>query len=118
MLQRREFSLWLDLILPARAFGNRTPGETAMTVTMTRTALALSALMFSAAGAQAEMLAAQNGMTLYTFDKDKGDQSVCYDDCAVNWPPYVGTAADKMTDDWKLVQRKDGTMQRTYDGKP
>ena len=26
---------------------------------------------------------------VYTFDKDKGDQSVCYDDCAVNWPPYV-----------------------------
>ena len=61
------------------------------------------------------MLTAQNGMTLYVFDKDKGDQSVCYDDCAVNWPPYVGTADEKMPDDWKLVQRTDGTMQWTYD---
>ena len=89
-----------------------------MTTPLTRTALLFSAFMFSAVGAQAAPLAAQNGMTLYTFDKDKGDQSVCYDDCAVNWPPYVGTAADKMPDDWKLVERTDGTMQWTYDGKP
>jgi predicted lipoprotein with Yx(FWY)xxD motif len=67
-------------------------------------------------GAQA--LTAQNGMTLYVFDKDKGDRSVCYDDCAGNWPPYVGTADEKMPDNWKLVQRTDGTMQWTYDGKP
>ncbi len=69
-------------------------------------------------GAQATVLTAQNGMTLYVFDNDKGDRSVCYDDCAVNWPPYVGTADEKMPDNWKLVQRTDGTMQWTYDGKP
>ena len=80
-----------------------------MTTALTRSALVFSAFMFSAVGAQAAALAAQNGMTLYVFDKDKGDQSVCYDDCAVNWPPYVGTAADKMPDDWKLVQRTDGS---------
>ena len=77
-----------------------------------------SASTYGAQAAEATVLTAQNGMTLYVFDKDKGDQSVCYDDCAVNWPPYVGTAADKMPDDWKLVQRTDGTMQWTYDGKP
>lgn len=89
-----------------------------MTFAMTRTALVLSAFIISAAGAQAAALTAQNGMTLYTFDKDKGDQSSCYDDCAVNWPPYVGTADEKMPNDWKLVQRTDNTMQWTYDGKP
>jgi predicted lipoprotein with Yx(FWY)xxD motif len=89
-----------------------------MTIRITRTALALSALMLSAIGAQAAMLTAQNGMTLYVFDKDKGDQSVCYDDCAAHWPAYVGTADEKMPGDWKLVQRTDGTMQWTYDGKP
>ncbi|MDO8352121.1 MAG: hypothetical protein Q7T14_01555 [Aestuariivirga sp.] len=89
-----------------------------MTITLTRAGLALSAFMFSAIGAQAAVLTAQNGMTLYVFDKDKGDQSVCYDDCAVNWPPYVGTVDEKMPDDWKLVQRTDNTMQWTYDGKP
>ena len=91
-----------------------------MTTTMTRSALVLAAFMFSAAGGAqaAEMLAAKNGMTLYIFDKDKGDQSSCYGDCAVNWPPYVGTADEKMPKDWKLVALTDNTMQWTYDGKP
>ena len=91
-----------------------------MTTTMTRNALVFAAFMFSAAGGAqaAEMLAAKNGMTLYIFDKDKGDQSSCYGDCAVNWPPYVGTADEKMPKDWKLVARTDNTMQWTYDGKP
>jgi predicted lipoprotein with Yx(FWY)xxD motif len=89
-----------------------------MTTALTRSALVFSAFLFSAVGAQAAVLAAQNGMTLYIFDQDKGDQSVCYDDCAVNWPPYVGNAADKMPDDLKLVQRTDSAMQWTYDGKP
>ena len=84
-----------------------------------RNALVLAALLASAMGAQAaEMLTAQNGMTLYVFDKDKGDQSACYDACAAKWPPYVGTADEKMPDDWKLATRTDGTMQWTYDGKP
>jgi predicted lipoprotein with Yx(FWY)xxD motif len=69
-------------------------------------------------GAQAGVLTAQNGMTLYVFDKDKGDRSVCYDDCAVNWPPYVGTADEKLPAKWKLVERTDGTTQWTYNGKP
>ena len=34
-------------------------------------------------------MTAENGMTLYIFDKDTADTSVCYDDCAVNWPPYM-----------------------------
>ena len=70
-------------------------------------------------GAQAAggVLTAKNGMTLYVFDKDKGDQSSCYDKCAVNWPPYVGTGETR-PDIWQLVQRNDGTIQWTYDGKP
>ena len=69
------------------------------------------------ATAEAPVLTAQNGMTLYVFDKDKGDQSSCYDKCAVNWPPYVGTGETR-PDMWQLVQRNDGIIQWTYDGKP
>ena len=90
-----------------------------MTTILKRSALVIAALMISALGAQAAgLLTAQNGMTLYVFDKDKGEQSSCYDDCAVAWPPYIGTADEKMPEDWKLVARTDGTMQWTYDGKP
>lgn len=82
------------------------------------TVLATAALLMASISYAAEMVTAENGMTLYVFDKDKGDQSACYEDCATKWPPYVGTVDQKMPDDWKLAARTDGTMQWTYDGKP
>jgi predicted lipoprotein with Yx(FWY)xxD motif len=66
----------------------------------------------------AEMVTAKNGMTLYVFDKDTGADSVCYDQCAVNWPPYLGEANAALTEGWTLVKRKDGAMQWAYDGHP
>jgi predicted lipoprotein with Yx(FWY)xxD motif len=89
-----------------------------MTITLTRAALVLSALVLSAVGAQAAMLTAQNGMTLYTFDKDTDGVSACYDDCAKAWPPYLGKEGDAMTEGWTLVKRTDGTMQLAHKGKP
>ena len=89
-----------------------------MTIAMTRAAFALSAFMFSAVGAQAAMLAAPNGMTLYTFDKDTGGVSACYDDCAKEWPPYLGKEGDALMDGWTLAKRTDNTMQWAHKGKP
>jgi predicted lipoprotein with Yx(FWY)xxD motif len=89
-----------------------------MTTTMTRTALVLSTFMFSAVGAQAAILTAQNGMTLYTFDKDTEGVSTCYDECAKEWPPYLGKEGDAVMEGWTLVERTDGTMQLAYKGKP
>lgn len=90
-----------------------------MNTTLTRGATALAALLLSAIAAQAaEMVTAQNGMTLYTFDKDKDGVSACYDACAAAWPPYLGKEGDAMAKDWTLVKRNDGTMQWAYDGKP
>ena len=70
------------------------------------------------ATAQSTLVTAQNGMTLYVFDKDKGSSSACYDKCAENWPPYIGTADDKLPARWKLVERTDGATQWTYNGRP
>jgi len=59
-----------------------------------------------------------NDMTLYTFDKDEMGKSNCYDQCAVNWPPFV-PAADAMAEgDWTIIERTDGTKQWAYHGKP
>jgi predicted lipoprotein with Yx(FWY)xxD motif len=58
------------------------------------------------------------GMTLYTFDKDMGGASACYDDCAVNWPPLLAPADAAAEGDYVPSARKDGTMQWTYKGKP
>jgi len=90
-----------------------------MNTTMTRGATALAALFLSAIAAQAAgMLTDMNGMTLYTFDKDEGGKSACYDECAVNWPPYMAKADEKMGEGWTTVDRKDGSKQWAYDGKP
>jgi predicted lipoprotein with Yx(FWY)xxD motif len=90
-----------------------------MKSTITRAALVISALILSAAAAQAAaMLTAPNGMTLYVFDKDKGGVSSCYDNCAKKWPAYLGKEGDKMTEGWTIVKRTDGSMQLAYDSKP
>jgi predicted lipoprotein with Yx(FWY)xxD motif len=89
-----------------------------MTIPMTRNAVVFAALMLSAIGAQAAMLTAQNGMTIYTFDKDTAGVSTCYDDCAKEWPPYLGKEGDTMTEGWTLVKRTDDTMQLAHKGKP
>jgi len=83
-----------------------------------RSALVAAALMSSAVGAQAAVLTAKNGMTLYVFDKDKGSVSSCYGFCAVFWPPYIGKKGEKMNRHWTLVKRKNGKMQWAYNGKP
>lgn len=82
-------------------------------------AMAAAGVLAMTLAAHAEgMVTDMSGMTLYTFDKDAGGVSACYDDCAAKWPPYLGNADEKMPADWTLVDRTDGTKQWAYDGKP
>jgi predicted lipoprotein with Yx(FWY)xxD motif len=60
----------------------------------------------------------QNGMTLYTFDKDARNKSNCYDKCAKDWPPFVAATGTKPTGEWTIVERKDGSKMWAYGGKP
>lgn len=57
-------------------------------------------------------------MTLYTFDKDAGGMSNCYDKCAENWPPLLADADMTLPEGFALTERKDGTMQVMYDDEP
>ena len=65
-----------------------------------------------------KVLVDANGMTLYTFDKDEGGVSACYDKCAVHWPPAIAAEGAAAEGDFGLTERTDGTMQWTYDGMP
>ena len=65
-----------------------------------------------------KVLAAQNGMTLYTYKKDEKGESYCYDKCAANWPPFLGDASAKADGDYTLVERKDGKKQWALNGMP
>jgi predicted lipoprotein with Yx(FWY)xxD motif len=59
-----------------------------------------------------------DGKTLYTFDKDAGGASVCYDACATNWPPFLAKDGAAAKGDYTLHARKDGKQQWALKGKP
>jgi predicted lipoprotein with Yx(FWY)xxD motif len=69
-----------------------------------------------------DYLVGPNGMTLYMFDPDPLDQTVCYDQCAKNWPPLTVESADGLTADEGIpgelttIERTDGTLQVAYNG--
>lgn len=64
------------------------------------------------------VVAADNGMTLYTFKNDKKGVSNCYDACASNWPPFIAASGAKADGAYSLVTRKDGALQWAKDGMP
>tara|TARA_R110000772_G_scaffold232445_3_gene343985 strand:+ start:854 stop:1237 length:384 start_codon:yes stop_codon:yes gene_type:complete len=57
-----------------------------------------------------------NGMTLYTFKKDKPGKSMCNGKCAVAWPPLMAAAGAKAEGDYSVITRDDGTSQWAYKG--
>jgi predicted lipoprotein with Yx(FWY)xxD motif len=57
---------------------------------------------------------ANNGMTLYVFDKGKNGAPTCYDSCAKQWPPYLSTGVESRGKGWATAKRKDGSMQWSY----
>lgn len=71
-------------------------------------------------------LVASNGMTLYKFTKDipGSGASACYDQCAVNWPPYTISDPSKIQINPEIsgmistITRTDGALQVTYNGEP
>jgi predicted lipoprotein with Yx(FWY)xxD motif len=91
---------------------------------MKTTTLALSALLLTGSlgvvsyANAATTLTAQNGMTVYVFDKDVGGKPSCDADCAKTWPPYLSKTGEKMGEGWSEVKRTDGSSQWAYDGKP
>jgi predicted lipoprotein with Yx(FWY)xxD motif len=65
-----------------------------------------------------DVLAGENGMTLYTYKDDSSGTSTCYDKCAVNWPPLKADANAMAEGAYTVIERKDGTKQWAKDGMP
>lgn len=81
--------------------------------------LAAGMVLLSFGAAQAQGVATgDNGMTLYSFDKDAGGKSACYDDCAAKWPPYLAQEGETKPEGWTMVERTDGSRQWALNGKP
>ena len=65
------------------------------------------------------MVVDDDGMTLYTFDKDTaGNKSACAGACATLWPAALADSYDKPSGQFGLVGSADGKQQWTYEGRP
>ncbi len=68
------------------------------------------------------IIAGPDGRTLYMFTKDTPGVTVCYDQCAVNWPPLITGGAEisapGITGTFSTVERKDGSLQLAINGMP
>ncbi|SAK93219.1 COG4315 family predicted lipoprotein [Caballeronia ptereochthonis] len=92
-------------------------------ILMSVAALATVATAFASSASAAApkeangMYVDENGMTLYTFDKDtKGSPSACTGGCAQAWPAAMASDSDKPAGKWGM-EAADGGKQWTYDGK-
>ncbi|MET9552478.1 hypothetical protein [Streptomyces sp. NPDC006645] len=74
-------------------------------------------------GSFGKMLVDNKGRTLYQFDKDTKNKSMCNGGCAQAWPPYTvkstpvagkGLKGNLL----KTTKRDDGSEQVTYNGRP
>ena len=58
------------------------------------------------------------GLTLYTYDEDPIGKSVCYDECAKAFPPFIASSSAEPFGDWSLIARDGGAQQWALEGKP
>lgn len=65
-----------------------------------------------------EVFTSKEGLTLYTFTKDRENESTCYDTCANNWPPLFAKEGAKEWGKFTVIERKDGTFQWAWNDKP
>ena len=96
---------------------NRMLISAAMLLAMASAALAAAPVM-TVSTAKGDVLAGENGMTLYPFRNDKPGVSNCYDKCATNWPPLAAAADAVAEGDYTIVERTDGTKQWAKGGMP
>lgn len=58
------------------------------------------------------------GMTVYTFDYDRPNQSNCDAMCAEYWPPFIAVNPASAGRGYSVVRRKDGRWQWAYKTRP
>ena len=80
--------------------------------------LALAAPAMTASSEKGEILVNEQGMTLYTFDKDEAGKSNCNDKCAANWPPLMAAEGARAEGECTIIERADGGHMWAYAGKP
>lgn len=65
-----------------------------------------------------EVYTDNNGMTLYTFNKDTPNTSNCNDGCAIKWPPLMASDEASATGNFSIISRADNSKQWALNGRP
>lgn len=66
-----------------------------------------------------------SGRALYLLEEEPQDSSICYDECAEEWPPLLAEQGSPRAEGEGIdeamistIERRDGQMQVTYAGHP
>jgi predicted lipoprotein with Yx(FWY)xxD motif len=104
--------------------GTSAPATTSTTTTTTNT-VATPVVSVGTSTTLGPILVAENGMTLYVYNKDTAGVSNCTGQCLVEWPAYTPaagaplTAGPGVTGTLGTITRTDnGATQLTYNGMP
>ena len=89
---------------------------TAATAFLLLAGAAFAAPVTTVSTEKGDVLAGENGMTLYTFRNDKKGVSNCNGGCAANWPPLMAADGDTAEGAYSIVTRADGSKQWAKDG--
>ena len=76
--------------------------------------------LLDSANASGQALVNEQGMPLYTLDKDpKGGKPTCVaQPCSDHWSPYLAAQLARPVGDFTVVDRGDGVFQWAFKGKP
>jgi len=64
------------------------------------------------------LLTTDKNYSIYAFDADSSDQSMCDDLCTQTWNPVVAPAIARIQGEWSVLERSPGVRQWVYRGKP
>jgi len=111
-------------LVSAACSSSASPSTSSPPVSPSASATASEIVIGTANSQLGTLLTADNGRTVYLFEKDTGSTSTCIGECAANWPP-VTTSGMAPTTSGKAnasllgtTTRSDGTVQVTYAGHP
>ena len=69
-----------------------------------------------------QIIADNDGMSLYTFEQDAAGQSNCYGGCAQAWPPALADSSvvdsNELPDNFSIISRDGGDEQWAYNDEP
>ena len=111
-------------LLTAACSSSASPSTSSPPTSSSASASASEAAVGTTQSELGTFLTADDGRTVYLFEKDTGSKSTCFGACAAAWPPVTTSGMAPSTSgkaDASLLgttTRPDGTVQVTYAGHP